>query len=755
MDEVKQQNISFNEFELDTAHNRLLRNGKPVSLYAKTFELLEFLVKNNGRVLTKDEILEAVWEGQIVEEANLSVQISALRKALGEKKDSPRFLVTVPGKGYKFIAVVSPGNGKLIIEKHKFSHIVFEEEITNEEFLDEHENEPYSINVKNIPKRPATEKSKTNSNLKRFTAISGLIIIFLFAVGFGSYWFYSKNFFSASPNPANSSQMTVTRITDGRVRNCPSISPDGRFIAFSENANLGEGTLFLHQTDTNTTIQLLEPGERTFGCTNFSPDGSLIYYIVFDKNNPSAALYSIPVIGGTPKRILSNLGSCFTLSPDGTKTAFFRNDAQNKKSGLMIAAVDGSYEKTLLTKSYGEMNFDMGLAWSPDGEQIAFAANPKPKEKDSGTTILAVNVNTSEVKQITSEQYSNMGKMVWTNDGRNLIFVAKSGRKHNKLYAMEYPSGEVRRITNDLENYGNYGLGITNDSQSLVANAIDRRIEIWRVDADGDIKTASRITSGKEDGSLGLTSLPNGEVVYISQTSNSLEIWKSGSEGQEEKSLTTDSYAQEDVVASPDGSHLVFASDQAGESQMFRINAEDGSDIKQLTFDEGWKSQPDVSQDGKWIIYGSSTGQQNLIWKISTESGVSKKLTDYTCFSPVFSPDGKTFACVMLGESLAELSSIAIVSTEGGEPVKTFQVVPFRWKNHVRWTPDGKAVVFETNEQGVTNLWKQPLTGGEPQKLTDFPSGLIWNFTYTIDGKNLLISRGSTFVDVVLIKNFR
>ncbi|CAN5618648.1 hypothetical protein BH18ACI3_BH18ACI3_19490 [soil metagenome] len=97
-------NIAFAEFELDRAHRKLYRDRQPVAMYAKTFDLLEFLIANNGSIVSKDQILENVWPDQFVEESNLSVQVSALRKALGEKADDPRFLVTIPSKGYKFVA---------------------------------------------------------------------------------------------------------------------------------------------------------------------------------------------------------------------------------------------------------------------------------------------------------------------------------------------------------------------------------------------------------------------------------------------------------------------------------------------------------------------------------------------------------------------------------------------------------------------------------------------------------------------------
>lgn len=101
-------NYSFGEFELDGSRHLLLKNGGPVSLNSKTLELLITLVENRGRVLSKNELLDIVWKDQFVEENNLSVHISALRKIFGETKDSNRYIVTIPGSGYKFVAGDSP-----------------------------------------------------------------------------------------------------------------------------------------------------------------------------------------------------------------------------------------------------------------------------------------------------------------------------------------------------------------------------------------------------------------------------------------------------------------------------------------------------------------------------------------------------------------------------------------------------------------------------------------------------------------------
>src|SRR5687768_6763571 len=104
MDGVVNGRYSFGDLEVDPDRRLLLRAGEVVPLKAKTFDLLLTLVENRGAVLTKNELLDKVWENQFVEENNLTVHVAALRKALGETKNENRYIVTVPGKGYRFVA---------------------------------------------------------------------------------------------------------------------------------------------------------------------------------------------------------------------------------------------------------------------------------------------------------------------------------------------------------------------------------------------------------------------------------------------------------------------------------------------------------------------------------------------------------------------------------------------------------------------------------------------------------------------------
>src|ERR1700682_2283363 len=96
----------FGPFRVDPGKRLLLRGGEPVSLTPKAFEILLLLVERQGEVLLKEELMESIWRDTVVEEGNLNRNISTLRKVLGESPSDHRYIVTVPGHGYRFVADV-------------------------------------------------------------------------------------------------------------------------------------------------------------------------------------------------------------------------------------------------------------------------------------------------------------------------------------------------------------------------------------------------------------------------------------------------------------------------------------------------------------------------------------------------------------------------------------------------------------------------------------------------------------------------
>ncbi len=111
MNSQSHQCYEFGPFQVDIAEHSLLRDGKPVSLTPKVFDLLKVLVQNNGRLVEKDELLKEVWPDSFVEEGNLNRNVSILRKVLGEDATGKPYIETVPKRGYRFVASVKTTNG--------------------------------------------------------------------------------------------------------------------------------------------------------------------------------------------------------------------------------------------------------------------------------------------------------------------------------------------------------------------------------------------------------------------------------------------------------------------------------------------------------------------------------------------------------------------------------------------------------------------------------------------------------------------
>jgi DNA-binding winged helix-turn-helix (wHTH) protein/TolB-like protein len=128
---AEERNVSyeFGPFRLDTRERILLRDGGVVALTPRLFDILLVLVENRGHILEKERVLKAVWQDTIVEEGNLTRNVSTLRKALGERPNNPQYIQTIPWRGYRFVAdvrEVADQIDELVIEERSSSRILIE-----------------------------------------------------------------------------------------------------------------------------------------------------------------------------------------------------------------------------------------------------------------------------------------------------------------------------------------------------------------------------------------------------------------------------------------------------------------------------------------------------------------------------------------------------------------------------------------------------------------------------------------------------
>ena len=159
-----------------------------------------------------------------------------------------------------------------------------------------------------------------------------------------------------------------------------------------------------------------------------------------------------------------------------------------------------------------------------------------------------------------------------------------------------------------------------------------------------------------------------------------------------------------------------------------------------------------ISPDSRWVIYNSDKSGRSALWKVSIDGGAAVQLTEDTAENPEVSPDGKLIAC-QYREQANSPWRYAIIPFEGGKPLKVFDLPKATTK--FRWSLDGRSLTYDEARGGVSNIWSFPLDGSPPKQLTDFKTDQIYNFKWSDDGKQLVLARGTTTSDVVLIQNFR
>jgi Tol biopolymer transport system component len=441
-----------------------------------------------------------------------------------------------------------------------------------------------------------------------------------------------------------------------------------------------------------------------------------------------------------------------TFSPDGNRFAFVRYSQTGKdETTLMLANADGSGEQKLASRTEGGYTFE-GPAWSPDGKAIACGAQSFGGERY--WNLVTVSVADGVEKEATSQRWGYlMGQVAWLADGSGLVMVAKdlTSGTPRQLWHVFYPGGEVRQITNDLNEYS--GVSIAADSGTLVTVQSDTTANVSTAPSE-DTSRSRQLTSGKSEGLTGLSWLPDGRIVYDSNAGGGINIWIMDQDGRNQRQLTNDTGGNHMPSATPDGRYILFASNRSVTQNIWRMNA-DGSNQAQLTHgnNEFWVHS---SPDSKWAIYTSSDSGKSVMWKVPVEGGERMKLSDSDTRSASVSPDMKLIACLYREEQVNSPFKVAIYSFDDGRLVKLLDVSQFiRARAGFRWSTDGRALIFIDTHGGISNLWSLPIDGGAAKQLTNFSSGQIFSFDLSRDGKQFAFSRGSVIDDVVLVSNFR
>src|SRR5215213_7086389 len=743
----ERQLYKFGPFHLDPVKRRLLRDGEPVALTPKAFETLLTLVQQSGKTVEKDDLMRRVWPDAAVEENNLNQNITALRKCLGDSRQASRYIATIPGLGYRFVAEVqtvpvvetqqagdSQGQTPPAVVRGENGRAESASLYANGE-----ENAAHATTA-----HAPDEADHVSTKPKSMVALSAFALLIVAATAY-AFWGYRK---AVVPAPAASaaSEIEVTALTRTGTTGRAAISPDGRYIIYSV-AEGGRESLWLRQSSASSAQQIVLPSKVEYTGLTFSRDGDHLYFVRAETNGSVRSLYRIPALGGVPTKLLDDVHSRVTLSPDGGRMAFVRNSGG--RSALLIADVNGGNARPLASRPMAD-SFKVP-AWSPDGKVIACSAGNRERY-DFHNSVVAVRVEDGEQSPASPKEWAWTSYVEWLADGSGLLLTASEQPEGlEQIWHVSYPDGSPRRITSDSKRYRD--ISITSDSRTLIAVLTDFSSDIW-VAPEADAARAHKITFGT-GAYLDVCYTPDGRIVYASQAGGGWDIWVMNADGGGQQQLTADTGVNAHPSVSPDGRHIVFASNRAGTFNIWRMDGDGGNPVR-LTAGGGEKF-PSWSADGRWVVYNSVSPDESLysLWKVSVDGGEPVRLTDSDSERPAVSHDGRRVASFHRDASAGNEYSVVVTPFDGGPPERAFAVpqdiVPLPF---VRWSPDGQSLTYTAHRDGISNIWAQPLAGGPAKQLTDFKSEGRLRFDWSRDGKQLVLSRHVWTSDLVLIRNF-
>ncbi len=608
----------FGLYELDGGSGELRKEGRLIKLQDQPMQVLRLLVERAGEIVTREEIQQAVWPGDTFVDFDHGVNtaVKKVRLALGDAADNPRFIETLPRKGYRFIAPVTQSTS---LEPERL----------------EPEPEPAAKFRWNIP---------------------AIAVLAMVAVG-AAWWLYSKQ------QPAAAPAFTPEALTSyiGNESD-PNLSPDGRLVAFTWSGPSGDNIdIYIKQIGVEEPRRLTTDPEQEYAPT-FSPDGQRIAFLRAAAEG-RVGVWIIPAAGGPEVNVsevdldpaLSN-SPYISWRPDGN--AVLVTVKKNPEGiGIWQIPVAGGEGSWLLVPRVPSHGYS-GASFSPDGRWLVFM-----EFLNGSNEILVQRMSPTFQPEGAPRQLTNLHmyqqNATWMPDGQSIIF---STNPNDHLWMVPISGGPPRR----LDSLGDHVDLPTTSRSGMLAYRRGRRVgSIWSADI-GDGTLQPIITSTSQN--LNPRYSPDGRrIVFISARSGSTEVWLANADGSSPTQMT---HMKANVTGWPswstDGSRILFDSNLSGNYRVYTMSAAGGEPVLLKTGTEaggvaGW------SRDGASIYFAAGTNfGSNEIWKVPATGGQAHQVTKSGGRLALESPDGRFYYYAKDGNFRSDLWRVPVA---GGEEI--------------------------------------------------------------------------------------
>ena len=727
--------ISFGSFDADFQSQELRKQGVRLRLSRQSFQILQVLLERPGELVTREELCQRLWPADtfVDFEHGLNAAVNRLRECLADDAEKPRYIETLPRRGYRLIA---PVNGsRTAVER----------------------TEPV---VPTGAQPVQISGSAAIATVERHKwMVAGGVFAVLVVLGMASSWVY---FLLHRPAPAPFQKFTITQITNSGKAARAAISPDGRYVLIAMDDN-GMESLWLRNDPTGRDAQIIPASASHYEGLTFSPDGNYIYFRkVRNAAAPCCNLYRAPMVGAVPQIVVRSIDSDIAFSPDGQRIAYLRySDPEELKYSIVTASLSGDSEMVLQTGSTTSEQPLPFLAWSPRDNGISYSMYSLHSVEQGVGAIDTFNLLTGKSHRFVAFKSKFPDEIRWSQDGHTLFTnYQQTGANWSRTQIgfLRDTGAEIEPITRDTNRYTNLTLSADGRTMATVLarsySSIDVLSKVGYGFAQPQVLLSQSNEFDDESGSLNWSADGN---LLVSTTGR---LFKLAADGKSQTELLSDSSALI-VKPSPCGTNYLVLTwtFHAGTHVpgIWRTNADGSSPVK--VTDGRFDFYPVCTLDQKWVYYIDFTDRHVYRAPLNGFGKSEPILPQVAAIGGLsLSPDGKTLAVAVSGGT-AEVEGARIALFELGSSSAPRILYAGHYSDDVnvgiatlQFSPDGKSVAYVSRENGVDNVWVQPLDGSAGYPLTDFKSEQIWSFSLSPDGRRLAILRGHFDSDVVLLQ---
>jgi Tol biopolymer transport system component/DNA-binding winged helix-turn-helix (wHTH) protein len=695
-----------------------------LKLSGRPFQVLVILLEQHGQVVTREQLQQRLWPDTFVDvDHNLNTAINKIREVLGDEAESPRYVETLPRRGYRFIA---PVEGAGLVEHPRES-----------------------------PNGPAPKPSPSRGFVLRLLALIGACVL----VGVAGLFLYTHRHVATSPRPH-----ALTRITfDAGLQIGATWSPDGRFVAYESDRG-GKSDIWVQQISGGDPVQVTKgPGQHWQ--PDWSPDGS---YIAYRSEEGEGGLYFVPALGGDgQQRRIASFGYYPRWSPDSSQILFQR-DLYGDLGELYVVGLNGNPPREVLTEllqTHPELA--KSAVWHPDGKRITIETwrddAPIPdfwtvslSGGDWSHTQLDPQI-LGRIEEISGDRFEG-GRLEdrrfsWAPSG-STIYFERSFRGARNLWKMSVDPQTLRAVAAERLTTGagqDTDMALSADGKKLAFTIESRHLRVWlfpsRAGNPAIAGDGRAVTSTGMDALLPALTRDGNRLAFVAVRGGRWELWQKSLLDGREAPLFADSFHRGFPQWSPDGTKLTYwrgESWRAGERQQFVWYAENRSEEALNAPSASRQFVYDWSSNGEGLLATRPAIDSNLVGEIwllpatpvSDTGPPAQKITStpkYNLWQPHLSPDVKwiVFEAEETSTGRATGSTLYVVPATGGRWTRITDGK--YWDDKPRWSPDGKAIFFVSGRGGFFNVWRlgfDPSTGkpvGEASRVTAFetPSFMI------------------------------